>query len=117
MGASSSFIYIFDLLRNRARVRVRLLEEQFDSRTPPGLKFEAENLGARVTSVEPIVRFHGFLPRPKGERPVDGFKLVPYGLLFKIDESAQRTLLVLLGQRVHATKSKVESLKDVAFPR
>lgn len=38
------------------------------------------------------MRFDGFLPERKGERPVDGFKLVPYQIEFKIDESAQRTL-------------------------
>ncbi len=69
-----------------------MLEEQIYSQAPPGLKFEAENLGTRITSIEPIVRFHGLLPRPKGERPVDGIKLVPYRLEFKIDENAQRTL-------------------------
>jgi hypothetical protein len=45
-----------------------------------------------VTSIQPIVRFHGFLPRPKGERPADGFKLVAYKLDFSIDQSAKRTL-------------------------
>ena len=91
-ASSSAFVYIADLYRNRARVRVRLLEEQFYSQRPPGLKFEAENLGTGITSIEPIVRFHGFLPRPKGNRPVDGIKLVPYRLDFKIDQSVQRTL-------------------------
>jgi hypothetical protein len=90
--AASDFFYFADLYRNRARVRVRLVEEQFYSRKPPGLKFEAENLGTRITSIEPIVRFDGFLPRPRGERSVDGFKLVPYQIEFKIEESAQRTL-------------------------
>ncbi|HEY9156870.1 hypothetical protein [Candidatus Binatus sp.] len=90
-GFSSAFLYIANLYRNRARVRVRLLEEQFYSQRPPGLRFEAENLGTGITSIEPIVRFHGLLPRPKGKRPIDGIKLAPYRLDFKIDESAQRT--------------------------
>jgi hypothetical protein len=84
--------YTANLYRNRARVRVQLLEEQFYLQKSPGLKFEVENLGTTVTSIEPIVRFDGFLPRPKGERFVDGIKLVPYRLDFKIDENAHRTL-------------------------
>jgi len=89
---ASEFFYSVDLYRNRARVRVRLLEEQFYSQKPPGLRFEAENLSTRVTSIEPMVGFDGFLSRPKGERFADGIKLVPYHIEFKIDESAQRTL-------------------------
>ncbi|SRR5260370_41903694 len=85
--------YVADLYRNRTRLRVRLLEEQFYSQqTPPGLRFEVENLGTTATSIEPIVRFHGFLPRPKGEQFADGVKLVPFSLDFKFDENTQRTL-------------------------
>jgi hypothetical protein len=84
--------YVADLYRNRTRLRVRLLEEQFYSQTSPGLKFEVENLGTSVTSIEPLVRFDGFLPRPKGEEFVEGFKLVPFHLDFKIDENTPRTL-------------------------
>ena len=91
-STASAFVYIADLCRNRARVRVRVLEEQFFSQGPPGLKFEAENLGTTITSIEPSVWFFGFLPRPKGERPADGTKLVPYSIEFRIEESAQRTL-------------------------
>jgi hypothetical protein len=92
-GFSSAFLYIANLYRNRARVSVRLLQEErpYSARSP-GIKFEAENLGRTITSIEPIVRFRGFLPRPKGERPAKGFKLVPYRIEFEIDESAQRTL-------------------------
>ncbi len=91
-GFSSALLYIANLYRNRARVKVRLLDEQFYSQKPPGLKFEVENLGMTLTSIEPLVRFHGFLPRPKEREFADGVKLVPHSLEFEIEESTQRTL-------------------------
>jgi hypothetical protein len=90
---SSTLLYLANLYRNRARIRVRVLQEERPySEKSPGIKFEVENLGSTITSIEPTVRFHGFLPRPKGERSTEGIKMVPYRIEFEIDQGEQRTL-------------------------
>jgi hypothetical protein len=67
------------------------LDEIFTGKLP-GIAFDAQNIGMTPTSIEPIVAFRGFLPRPKGNRPSQGFKMVPYELTFTIFNSQQRTL-------------------------
>lgn len=66
LGGSGGIIYWWDRWRNRPQIRVRLLNEEFNSIDEDTLEitttFEVENLGD-LTSLEPNVEFSGYTPR------------------------------------------------------
>jgi hypothetical protein len=74
--------------RNRARVSVRLLNEDFYGSQPPKITFELENRGLVPTSVTPAVKMTGLLPRPNRGRPTER-------------HSAQQELVALVKYRLH----------------
>ncbi|HXR36463.1 MAG TPA: hypothetical protein VN754_10965 [Candidatus Binataceae bacterium] len=61
---SAGFWFAVKTYRNRARVAVEILEEDFYSNRAPRITFEAENRGLTPTSVKSTVVMTGFLPRP-----------------------------------------------------
>ena len=63
-GGSGGLMYWWGLYRNRPRLSVRLLNEEFDVAESPFLRittrFEVENVGTEKTSLEPEVLFTGY---------------------------------------------------------
>jgi hypothetical protein len=102
------FLYLANLYRNRVRVRVRILAERFyNPDKPPAVEFEVENVGLTATSIEPIVPFKGFLPRPTGKKEQDAkFRLEPYELVFQFD-GTNRTLEPFKPVRFEAKNDRV----------
>ena len=72
LGGSGGLIYWWDRYRNRPRLRVRLLDEQFEVRERPYLeittRFEVENVGTEKTSLEPEVLFTGYTVKRQRHR-------------------------------------------------
>jgi len=98
--------YLLDLYRKRVRIRIRILDENFYSKGSPGLSFEIENIGLTPTSIEPIVLFSGYLPRPQHNR--DGkITLVRYDLAFDINDSL-RILMPHTPVQFDATNGKCD---------
>jgi hypothetical protein len=67
VGSLGGLIYLvtlFNLWRNRVRVKVRILSESEKNEFTGLLRFEAQNVGSAPTSIEPRIAFSGFLPRP-----------------------------------------------------
>src|SRR6266851_4307241 len=91
LGSTGGLVYLANIFRNRVRVRVRLLAEDFYSDSPPSVKFEAENIGMTPTSIEPIVHFRGYLPRPQGEKQKFKTRMELYELVLHLD-GHQRSL-------------------------
>lgn len=64
LGGSGGLMYWLGLYRNRPRLSVRLLDEEFDVKEPPFLlittRFEVENIGTEKTSLEPEILFTGY---------------------------------------------------------
>ena len=70
VGGSGGLVYWWDRYRSRPRLRVRLLDEQFEVKVSPYLeirtRFGVENIGTEKTSLEPNVLFTGY--SVKGQR-------------------------------------------------
>jgi len=70
VGGSGGLVYWWDRYRNRPRLIVRLVDEQFEVKVSPYLevrtRFEVQNIGPEATSLEPNVRFTGY--SDKGQR-------------------------------------------------
>ena len=66
IGGGGGIVYWWDRYRNRPRIRVRILNEDYDSVGMNVLDitttFEVENLGS-LTSLEPKVLFSGYTPK------------------------------------------------------
>jgi hypothetical protein len=63
LGGSGGLAYWVDRLRNRPRLKLRLVSERFhDNSTPAKVEFEAINVGNEPTAIEPIVRLVGYTP-------------------------------------------------------
>ena len=58
LGAGGGLWYVVDSFLKRPRVRVRILEENFDARQPE-VAFELENAGITPTSVKPEISMTG----------------------------------------------------------
>jgi hypothetical protein len=101
-------LYLANMYRNRVRVRVRILAERFyNPDKHPSVEFEVENVGLTATSIEPIVPFKGFLPRPSGQKQQDAkIRLEPYELVFQFD-GLQRTLDPFKPVRFEAKNEKL----------
>jgi hypothetical protein len=68
VGSFGGLVYLvtlFNMWRNRVRVNVRVLSHhEISGDLRSILRFEAENIGSSPTSIEPRIKFSGFLPRP-----------------------------------------------------
>jgi len=111
-GSLGGIIYLltlFNLYRNRVRVRIRILEEgQKGYKTT--VRFEAQNLGSTATSIEPRVSFSGFLPCPTGKTRCR-IKMRRYACDFVID-GVDRTLQPYVP--VHLEAQTDQQVSDVA---
>src|SRR5438874_2184887 len=68
LGGAGGVAYWVDRLRNRSRLRVRILREQTDSNKPSLLSFEAQNLGVAPMSLEPVIIVTGYTPYKRQRR-------------------------------------------------
>jgi hypothetical protein len=112
LGAGGGLLYLVNLVnmyRNRVRVRVWVLKEVFNSGLPPSIEFEAQNVRTTPTSIEPIVAFEGFLPRPT---PEHGIKMVPHDLTFNLMD-LKRTLASFTPERF-AAQATGRAANDIA---
>jgi hypothetical protein len=63
LGGSGGALYWFDRIRNRTRVKVRLLRERFTEDSDASVEFEITNVGQDPTSLEPTFVMTGFTPK------------------------------------------------------
>src|SRR3990172_71858 len=65
LGGSGGLAYWLSLYKNRARLRIRILKEQFlaNSDQLQCIEFEAESLGAMPTSLDPRIVLTGYTPK------------------------------------------------------
>jgi hypothetical protein len=72
LGGSGGLLYWWDRYRNRPRLNVRLLDEEFDVKEAPHLqittRFEVENVGTEKTSLEPEVLFSAYTVKGEHQR-------------------------------------------------
>jgi hypothetical protein len=93
LGSLGGLIYLvnlFNLWRNRVRVKVRILREDEQVFSTSVLRFEALNIGGTPTSIQPRILFTGFLPRPR-EKSSYRVKMIRFDLEYTI-EGPNRTL-------------------------
>ena len=67
LGGILYLVTLFNLYRNRVRVKIRILSEDRTDDNIAVLWLEAQNIGSTPTSIEPRVSFSGFLPPRKGK--------------------------------------------------
>lgn len=67
VGGTGGIWYWINQWRDRIRIRVRIRSETFDLKEEPNLEvtaeYEIENIGSRVTSLEPTILISGYTPR------------------------------------------------------
>jgi hypothetical protein len=92
VGGSGGLVYWIDRYQNRVRIKIKLIDlglfqKQGESKST--LIFEAENLGAKQTSLESQIFLYGFIPKVVQRDSVKKIKRKKY--VFQI-ESSERTL-------------------------
>lgn len=81
-GGAGGVAYWADRIRNRSRLRVRILREQSGSEKLPLLRFEAQNLGVSPMSLEPVIVVTGYTPLKRQRRVYH----------FAVDQAVDRSL-------------------------
>jgi hypothetical protein len=93
LGSFGGLVYLvtlFNLWRNRVRVKVRVISHHEKEDLTSILRFEAENIGSSPTSMEPRITFSGFLPRPLAK--TSGRRRMPWFAFELILTGTNRTL-------------------------
>ena len=68
LGGAGGVVYWVDRLRDRSRLRVRILRDHSEADRPSVLTFEAQNLGVGPMSLEPVVVVTGYTPYKRQRR-------------------------------------------------
>ena len=105
-----SALSLVDLYRKRARVRIRIIDEDFGSDRSPRITFEAENVGMTATSMKPVVHLCGLSP---WDRAGHGFKMTPRTLRLTI-EQPQRSLVPQTPVVLNASDDSFSATRDAA---
>lgn len=101
LGGTGGIWYWVNQWRDRIRIRVRIRGETFDVKEEPNLEvtaeYEIENIGSRITSLEPTVLVSGYTPKGEIqrasfeiedlERDLPPFKPKQFRAVFKVPAS------------------------------
>ncbi|SRR5712691_2463321 len=110
LGGILYLVTLFNLYRNRVRVKIRILSEDRTDDNIAVLWLEAQNIGSTPTSIEPRVSFSGFLPPRKGKSSWR-VRMPRYAFDFVIEGSG-RTLQPYVPVRLEAQSSATSDLVE-----